>query len=45
MDAVEEGHDVDPVTFVGQHTGLRIDLSTFSRVRPVNDASSRTVLG
>lgn len=47
VEAVESGHDHDasPVTYVGEHTGLKIDLSAFSRVRPVNDASSRTVLG
>jgi glycine/D-amino acid oxidase-like deaminating enzyme len=47
IDAVERGadHDNDPVEFVGEHTGLRIDLSAFSRKRPVNDASTHTVLG
>ncbi|MDQ1685158.1 MAG: hypothetical protein QOC82_1895 [Frankiaceae bacterium] len=47
IDAVERGadHDNDPVEFVGEHTGLRIDLSAFSRTRPVNDASTHTVLG
>ncbi len=47
VDAVEGGHDHDasPVTYVGQHTGLKIDLAAFSRVREVNDASSCTVLG
>lgn len=47
VDACESGtdHDQEPVTFVGQHTGLRIDLGAFSRKRPVNDASTRTVLG
>lgn len=45
--AVEEGHDHDasPVTYVGEHTGLTIDLSAFSRTREVNAASTRTVLG
>ncbi len=47
VEAVEGGHDHDasPVTYVGGHTGLTIDLSAFSRVRPVSTASSRTVLG
>jgi glycine/D-amino acid oxidase-like deaminating enzyme len=47
VDACEGGrdHDADPVTYVGEHTGLEIDLSAFSRKRPVNDASTRTVLG
>ncbi len=31
--------------YVGAHTGLRIDLAAFSRNRPVNDASTHTVLG
>jgi glycine/D-amino acid oxidase-like deaminating enzyme len=31
--------------YVGEHTGLRIDLSAFSRKRAVNDASTHTVLG
>lgn len=46
--AVEDGgvdHDRDPVTYVGEHTGLKIDLAAFSRIRPVNAASTRTVLG
>ncbi|WP_141014643.1 NAD(P)/FAD-dependent oxidoreductase [Nocardioides sambongensis] len=45
--AVEAGHDHDrdPVHHVGEHTGLKIDLSAFSRKRPVNAASTRTVLG
>ena len=38
-------HDVEPVTYVGAHTGLKIDLGAFSRKRPVNDSSTRTVLG
>ena len=47
VEAVESGHDHDasPVTYVGEHTGLKIDLSAFSRTREVNTASSRTVLG
>jgi glycine/D-amino acid oxidase-like deaminating enzyme len=47
VDACEGGrdHDTDPVTYVGEHTGLAIDLAAFSRKRPVNDASTRTVLG
>ena len=47
VDAVEGGadHDAEPVTYVGAHTGLKIDLGAFSRKRPVNDSSTRTVLG
>jgi sarcosine oxidase, subunit beta len=47
IDAVEAGadHDNDPVEYAGEHTGLRIDLSAFSRKRPVNDATTHTVLG
>ncbi len=47
VEAVESGHDHDasPVTYVGAHTGLKIDLASFSRIRPVNTASSHTVLG
>ena len=47
IDAVETGadHDVSPVEHVGEHTGLRIDLAAFSRKRPVNEASTHTVLG
>ncbi|MEQ6902083.1 FAD-dependent oxidoreductase [Nocardioides sp. YIM 152588] len=46
VDAVEEGHDHDasPVVYVGEHTGLKIDLAAYSRKRATN-ASSRTVLG
>ena len=47
VDAVEGGadHDTDPVTFVGEHTGLKIDLSAYSRKRPINADSTCTVLG
>ncbi|MCM0619099.1 NAD(P)/FAD-dependent oxidoreductase [Nocardioides bruguierae] len=38
-------HDATPVTYVGAHTGLKIDLGSFSRKREVNAASTRTVLG
>ncbi|MEV0904403.1 hypothetical protein [Streptomyces hokutonensis] len=38
-------HDRDPVVFKAPYTGHTIDLSTFSRLRPVNDKSSGTVLG
>lgn len=37
-------HDADPVTVVGTHTGLPIDLGTFSRRRPFS-ASSAKVIG
>ncbi|MDQ1695525.1 MAG: hypothetical protein QOJ03_878 [Frankiaceae bacterium] len=44
---IEAGHDHDsePVQFVGEHTGLSIDLGSFSRRRALNSASSGTVLG
>ncbi len=47
VEATESGrdHDENPVTYVGEHTGLKIDLAAFSRKRPVNAASSRTVMG
>lgn len=35
----------DEPEYVGEHTGLRIDLSAFSRRRTVSDASTHTVLG
>jgi len=38
-------HDADPVAFTGRYTGQVIDLGFFSRRRPVNRASSFTVLG
>jgi len=31
--------------YVGEHTGLRFDLTAFARNRPVNEASTHTVLG
>lgn len=47
IEAVEAGHDHDaaPVQHTGRWTGLEIDLGTFSRKRPVNAASTGTVLG
>lgn len=47
IDAVENGvdHDTDPVRFVGAHTGATIDLGAFSRRRPVNTATTGTVMG
>jgi glycine/D-amino acid oxidase-like deaminating enzyme len=47
IDATERGHDPDqnPVHYVGEHTGVDIDLSAFSRKRPVNAASTKTVMG
>ena len=46
VEAVENGHDHDaePVVYVGQHTGLKVDLSAYSRIRE-SSASTRTVLG
>jgi sarcosine oxidase subunit beta len=45
--AVESGrdHDADPVRYVGSYTGATINLGTFSRRRPVNTASTGTVMG
>ncbi|MTD54661.1 NAD(P)/FAD-dependent oxidoreductase [Amycolatopsis pithecellobii] len=44
---VENGadHDAAPVRFVAEHTGAMIDLGAFSRRRPLNAASSGTVMG
>ena len=44
---VEAGrdHDVDPVTVVGPHLGLPIDLGTFSRNRPLDNNAPINVLG
>jgi sarcosine oxidase, subunit beta len=45
--AVENGHDhdADPVHYTGGYTGVAVNLGTFSRHRPVNTASSGTVMG
>jgi sarcosine oxidase subunit beta len=47
VDAVENGrdHDTDPVRYTGVYTGVAVNLGTFSRKRPVNTASSGTVMG
>jgi sarcosine oxidase subunit beta len=47
IDQVENGadHDVNPVQFHAKHTGTTVDLSAFSRRRPVNANSSGTVMG
>ena len=47
VSAVEDGHDHDanPVRYIGEYTGLEINLAAFSRKRPVNTASSGTVMG
>ena len=44
---VEAGrdHDTDPVQYHGEHTGVTVNLGTFSRRRPVNADSTGTVLG
>jgi glycine/D-amino acid oxidase-like deaminating enzyme len=44
---VEAGHDhdADPLRYHGEHTGVTINLSAFSRRRPVNTSSSGTVMG
>jgi glycine/D-amino acid oxidase-like deaminating enzyme len=45
--AVEAGHDHDasPVQYLGEHTGLTVDLGAFSRKRPINAESTGTVMG
>jgi len=45
--AVEDGHDHDsePLRYVGEYTGAVINLAAFSRKRPVNTASTGTVMG
>jgi glycine/D-amino acid oxidase-like deaminating enzyme len=47
IDAVESGrdHDAEPVVVTGTHTGLDIDLGTFSRRRRANVDSTGTVIG
>ncbi|MDV9178475.1 FAD-binding oxidoreductase [Streptomyces sp. W16] len=47
VDHTENGvdHDRHPAVFKAPYTGHTIDLSTFSRLRPVNDKNSGTVLG
>lgn len=47
IEAVEGGHDhdTDPVKVTLPHTGLELDMSAFSRNRPVNEDSSFSVLG
>lgn len=47
VDQVENGtdHDTTPVQVTVPHTGATIDLSAFSRRRPVNADSSGTVMG
>ncbi len=44
---VEAGrdHDADPLVVQGPHLGLPIDLSTFSRNRPLDDDAPANVLG
>lgn len=47
IDAVSSGldHDIQPHSFVGTYTGLRINLGAFSRRREQNPYSTGTVLG
>ena len=47
IEEVEEGrdHDADPVVYTGPHTGLTINLGSFSRRRDFNTESTGTVLG
>ena len=44
-EAAGQDHDIDPVQYVGEHTGQTIDLSAFSRRRERNRDSSGTVMG
>lgn len=47
IEAVENGHDHDaePVQYLGEHTGVTVDLGAFSRKRERNALSSNTVMG
>ncbi|WP_043664641.1 NAD(P)/FAD-dependent oxidoreductase [Streptomyces xylophagus] len=47
VDQTENGvdHDLHPAVFKAPYTGHTIELSTFSRLRPVNEKNSGTVLG
>lgn len=47
IQAVESGydHDAEPVQITMPHTGLELDMGTFSRNRHINKASSFSVLG
>nr|WP_308253119.1 FAD-dependent oxidoreductase [Pseudonocardia sp. ICBG601] len=47
IEQVEGGldHDDHPVRHVGEHTGVTVDLSAFSRRRPVNADATHSVLG
>jgi glycine/D-amino acid oxidase-like deaminating enzyme len=47
VNAVEDGHDhdADPLRYVGEYTGVEINLGSFSRKREVNSSSSGTVMG
>ncbi|MBY3986553.1 FAD-binding oxidoreductase [Rhodococcus fascians] len=47
IERVEAGHDhdVDPVVYTGTHTGVKVDLGSFSRRREFNTESTGTVLG
>jgi sarcosine oxidase subunit beta len=47
IDAVESGHDHDhePVLLTLPRTGLEVDLSAWSRRRPIADDAPRSVLG
>jgi sarcosine oxidase, subunit beta len=44
---VENGHDHDtqPIRYVGEHTGLTIDLAAFSRRRSTDNSGARSVMG
>ena len=44
---VEAGvdHDNNPVEIVGEYTGHKINIGTYSRKRKINENSSGTVMG
>jgi sarcosine oxidase subunit beta len=47
IDAVESGHDhdADPLVVTAPRTGNRLDLATYSRLRPVDAEAPRSVMG
>ncbi len=47
VEACENGrdHDVHPVRMTLPHTGIEVDLATFSRLRPITAQSSFSVMG
>jgi sarcosine oxidase subunit beta len=47
IEQVQAGHDHDgdPIRYVGEHTGITINLGAFSRRRPFNASSTGNVMG